>query len=389
MKSKKSSNKAVKAHHKTANKARKHAHKPTATSAARSVSAPAASPSVRPGNLPAAAPVQATPAPAQPSASAAATPAATLPFSKGNPDCIGVDVSKGKIHYAALDAVVFALACTPEGLETFIAKCRTLSNPFVICEATGGYERVLVAALFAADINVAIVPPKRSHDFANGGPKKGKSDPRDARMLARLGHESGAYAHRNGPAYIVKLRDLLTTRRHIVERLVQLQGLLETPLPETEKQLKKEKAWQQKQKDEIEAKIAAHIATTPALKADTTRLRTVCGLGPIFAQTLLAYVPEIREIRAKSLCSLVGVVPIPDDSGKRFPRAHIQGGRKPVRDVLRMGAISAIKHNPEMKRFYDQLRTRHKPFRVCVVAVMRKLLMLSHYLLTKPNFTLA
>jgi transposase len=57
--------------------------------------------------------------------------------------------------------------------------------------------------------------------------------------------------------------------------------------------------------------------------------------------------------------------------------------------VLRMSAVSAIKHNPEIRRFYKGLRDRYKPFRVCVVAVMRMLLMLSHRMLIDPTFTLA
>jgi transposase len=314
---------------------------------------------------------------------------APLPVSKGNAGCVGVDVAKDKLDYALLDGSAGQVANTLEGIATLIEKCRELGGPFVICEATGGYERRMVGALLDANINVAVVPPARARHFANGHALHAKTDANDARMLARLGNESECVAYRGGPEYIVKLRGLLEARHCVVNRLVQLQGLLEAPPPETLKQLKKEKAWQEKQKENIEELIEAHIKSTPELDADTSRLRQVRGFGPIFAATLLGYVPELRQIKAKRLCALVGVVPIPDDSGKRYPRAHIGGGRKAVRDVLRMGAISAIKHNPVVRHFYTGLRARNKPFRVCVVAVMRKMLMLSHHLLINPEFTLA
>lgn len=56
--------------------------------------------------------------------------------------------------------------------------------------------------------------------------------------------------------------------------------------------------------------------------------------------------------------------------GKR----RIWGGRSDVRSVLYMATLSAIRHNPVIREFYQRLVARGKIKKVAVVACMRKLL---------------
>ena len=49
-----------------------------------------------------------------------------------------------------------------------------------------------------------------------------------------------------------------------------------------------------------------------------------------------------------------------------------------------MAAISAIRSNPILRRFYQQLRQRNKPSKVALVAVIRKLAILLNQLLRNP-----
>ena len=66
--------------------------------------------------------------------------------------------------------------------------------------------------------------------------------------------------------------------------------------------------------------------------------------------------------------------------------AHIAGGRPKLRRALYMAAISAIRSNPVLRRFYQQLRQRNKPPKVALVAVIRKLAILLNHLLRNPSF---
>ena len=103
--------------------------------------------------------------------------------------------------------------------------------------------------------------------------------------------------------------------------------------------------------------------------------RTVPGVGPLTSATLVAYLPELGCRDSKSLTSLVGLAPWSRDSGKKRGNRAIRGGRGSVRSALYLCAWSVIRHDSELRRFYQRLRQRGKPGNVAVVAVMRKLLL--------------
>jgi transposase len=56
-----------------------------------------------------------------------------------------------------------------------------------VVEATGGYERALVAALCAAGLPIAVVNPKRVRAYATALGIRAKTDRLDARVIARYG----------------------------------------------------------------------------------------------------------------------------------------------------------------------------------------------------------
>jgi transposase len=51
-----------------------------------------------------------------------------------------------------------------------------------------------------------------------------------------------------------------------------------------------------------------------------------------------------------------------------------------------MAAASAARFNPILKAFYEGLRRREKPYKVAIVAVIRKLVCLANKILTDPDF---
>ncbi|MFZ5497138.1 MAG: transposase [Verrucomicrobiota bacterium] len=82
------------------------------------------------------------------------------------------------------------------------------------------------------------------------------------------------------------------------------------------------------------------------------------------------------------------MAPHPEDSGQSSKQRHIRGGRAEVRTVLYMAAVSAAHHNPVLAKFYQRLRVAGKPPKVCLTAVMRKMIVVLNRLLHDPNFTL-
>jgi transposase len=75
-------------------------------------------------------------------------------------------------------------------------------------------------------------------------------------------------------------------------------------------------------------------------------LRTVPGVGPTLAATLLADVPELGKTQRQQISAVVGVAPFPDDSGSVHGQRSISGGRCDVRGVLYMATLAAIRFNP-------------------------------------------
>jgi transposase len=92
--------------------------------------------------------------------------------------------------------------------------------------------------------------------------------------------------------------------------------------------------------------------------------------------TLLAELPELGQLPDKKLAALVGVAPLNWDSGTFRGQRRIGGGRSSVRAVLYMASTVAMRFNPVIRAFYQQLLARGKPKKVALVACMRKLLII-------------
>lgn len=71
-----------------------------------------------------------------------------------------------------------------------------------------------------------------------------------------------------------------------------------------------------------------------------------------------------------------GLDPRPRESGSiNKPRRIAKAGNRYIREVLYMPALVAIKHDPNVKAFYDKLVTTGKKPMQAILAVMRKLLL--------------
>ncbi|MEJ0069825.1 MAG: transposase [Pseudomonadota bacterium] len=86
--------------------------------------------------------------------------------------------------------------------------------------------------------------------------------------------------------------------------------------------------------------------------------------------------PELGSLDAKQAASLAGLAPFNNDSGASAKQRSIHGGRVGVRCALFMAALTAIRHNPDIKAFYKRLRDQGKPQKVAHVAAARKIVVI-------------
>ena len=103
-------------------------------------------------------------------------------------------------------------------------------------------------------------------------------------------------------------------------------------------------------------------------------LRSVPGVGPVSARTLLAELPELGSLTRRQAAALVGVAPFTRDSGKMRGWLMVRGGRAALRACLYMAAVAAVRAgNPRVAGFYERLRTAGKPAKLALTACVRKL----------------
>ncbi len=292
----------------------------------------------------------------------------------------GIDVSKDRLDVALRPTAqeeCFAFANDQAGIDSLLARLFETSPTLVVLEATGGLEHPVAAALAAAGIPVAVVNPRQVRDFARATGRLAKTDKIDAQILARFGE-----ALRPEPRPILdqearQFAAILARRRQIVEMITAEKNRSgATNSKPLKKRIEAHIKWLEKELKRTDEDLDQTIRASAIWRESEALLKSVPGVGPVLARTLLAELPELGggELSPKQLAALVGVAPLNRDSGTLRGRRTTWGGRERVRAVLYMGALVATRYNPTIKEFYERLCARGKPKMVALVACMRKLL---------------
>jgi transposase len=301
---------------------------------------------------------------------------------------VGLDVAKDRLDYTVDGLRCDHVPNTVSGHARLLAALQALRGVRVICEATGGYERAIVAALLLAKLEVCVVNPGRVRAFAHAAGLLAKTDRLDAQLLRRFGEKVQPRLHAPTDPAALTLRELLDYRRQVSDQLVAARNRRELAGPVLRARLEGQVAFLEKELTETDRLMQEHLDHDETLRRKAARLRELQGAGPVLTATLLAYVPELGGIDAPQLSALVGVAPFARESGRSHKARQVRGGRGVVRHVLYMAAVAATRHNPVLRVFYARLVAAGKPKLVALVAVMRKMLHVLNRLLADPNFVL-
>lgn len=284
----------------------------------------------------------------------------------------GIDVSKAMLDLAFNDAAtVEHFHNTAAGIRRLVQLLRTRPGVRIVVEATGGYEEAVLAACAEAGLWIARINPRQARDFARATGQLAKTDNLDARMLAEMASVFHARLRRHVPAepWQAELKCWLRRRRQIVDNIQRHRQQMALTLPAIRLLVKKTLLSQQRELATVDATLKALVQahTTPALSSTK-------GLGPVFQSTALALLPELGLLSRQQIAKLVGVAPLNHDSGKSQGKRQIYGGRSEMRVALYMATLSAVRWDPILRAYYQQLRARGKLAKVALVACMRKLL---------------
>ena len=288
---------------------------------------------------------------------------------------VGIDVAKAQLDVALRPTDErWAVANDAPGIATLVARLQVRHPTLIVLEASGGYQRAVVAALATAGLPVAVVNPRQARDVAKATGQLAKTDALDARALAHFAEAVRPIPRPLPDAQADELRALLTRRRQLVAMRTTEQNRLGSAPRRLQADIQAHIAWLNERLAALDDDLGTTLRASPVWREREELLRSVPGIGPVCARTLVLDLPEWGMLSRQRLAALVGVAPLNRDSGTLRGSRTIWGGRAHVRATLYMSTLVAVRYNPVLKAFYDHLRAKGKAAKVALTACMRKVL---------------
>jgi transposase len=288
---------------------------------------------------------------------------------------VGIDVSKDRLDVHVLPGgQTFAVTRDAAGLDELGARLLPLKPRAVAVEATGGFETVVAASLAAAGLPVVVVNPAQVRHFALAVGKRAKTDPIDAGMIAQFVAATNPEIRPLPDEETRALADLVTRRRQIIHMITAEKQREKRAPNRTRKSIVRLLKALEKELSSLDQDIDDAVRGSPAWREKQDLLSTVPGVGTVISRTILAELPEIGTLDRRQIAALVGLAPFTRQSGQWRGQSFICGGRASVRSAVFMGAMTATRHNPQLRVFQQRLVAAGKPKMVALIAVARKLL---------------
>jgi transposase len=288
---------------------------------------------------------------------------------------VGIDVSKDWLDIVTIPSgETWRTKNEAEAIRELIQKLEQIKPERIVLEATGGYEQLVAAQIYLANLPLCRVNPRRVRYFARSLGQMAKTDKLDAQVLALFGERLQPTLTRLSSEHEQVLSALLARREQISSFLVAERNRLNTAPKKLHASLNEHITWLKNQLKHLQREIDDFVNTTPNFKEKEELLREVQGVGKKTAAKLIADVPELGHCDRKQIAALIGTAPFNRDSGNKNGQRAIRGGRADVRSVLYMATLTATRCNPVIRQFYQRLLKAGKLKKVALVACMRKLL---------------
>jgi transposase len=290
--------------------------------------------------------------------------------------CAGIDTSKRKLD-VAIDGRAEQLQVnnTAEGHKQLIEWLRQHRVKRIGIEASGGYERAIVAESRRKRFIVVVFQPGQVRAYARFHLQRAKNDKIDAALIASCA-AAVKKIHAPPDPRLEPFADHLTMIDQITGDIARLKTRLETCRDPHIRQLWKEeiKRLRKLEKTELSSLLAA-IRQHRDLAQRLDLIYSIDGIGWRTAAAIVVRMPEIGRITREQAAALAGLAPYDDDSSDFVGIRHIEGGRERLRGALYMAAFAAaFRWNPQLIAVYKRLTRAGKLHKVALIACARKLL---------------
>jgi transposase len=288
---------------------------------------------------------------------------------------VGIDVAKAQLDIALRPTGTrWTVTNDDAGIAELVTRLQGIGPQLIVLEATGGFQRAVVAALAAAALPVVVVNPRQARDFAKATGQVAKTDALDARALAHFADAIRPTPRPIPDAQTEELRALLARRRQLIAMRTAEHNRLGSAPRRLQADIEAHITWLDTRLAALDDDLDTTLRTSPVWREQEELLRSVPGIGPVCARTLVLDLPELGTLTRQRLAALVGVAPFHRDSGTMRGTRSVWGGRAHVRTTLYMSTLVAVRYNPVLKRFYERLCAAGKAKKVALTACMRKLL---------------
>ncbi|WP_408040188.1 IS110 family RNA-guided transposase [Tenacibaculum amylolyticum] len=305
---------------------------------------------------------------------------------------VGIDVSKQTFDVAILNdgnTKSFVFDNTQKGVKAFLRLLKnqhiSLNNTLICMEHTGVYGNLLITKLVEVKANFCVEMSLRI--VRSLGIQRGKTDKLDAIRLAQyaLKHSKEMELYRPLPDVLKQVKILIKTREQLVNFKADLNKhpnevkLFDPELGKLAlKQVKKTSKCLDNEIKRIESELHALILSDEKLNKTVGLVTSVTGIGVMTALYFIIFTNFFTRYKeAKQLACYCGVVPFEHTSGssvqKRSRVHHI--ANKTMKKHLHMCALSAVRHDPELKLYYERKANEGKNKMLVLNNVRNKLVL--------------
>ena len=284
---------------------------------------------------------------------------------------VGIDVSKQTFDAAIVNGPTtksFVFDNTNKGVRAFLRLLKNqrmgLDDTLVCMEHTGIYGRLLITKLLEAEANLCVEMSLRINRSL--GIQRGKNDKIDAIRIAQYAvkNRDEIELYRPVPEILEKMKVLIKTREQLVNFKADLNKypneakLFAPELAKlAQRQVRKSNKCLDGEIKRIEGGLRALILSDEKLNTTVGLVTSVTGIGIMTALYFIIFTNFFTRYQdPKQLACYCGVVPFEHTSGssvQKRSRVHHMAN-KTMKKHLHMCALSAIRHDPELKIYFER-----------------------------------
>jgi len=287
---------------------------------------------------------------------------------------------------------------TDEGIHRLLAWIDRLAassvEPIFVVEATGVYHQRLAYELHRQRRKVVVVLPSRASKFAQTLKVRTVTDGTAAKALMQMGLEKQLELWSPPHPIFARLKQLTRERKRLKDEISRLKnqrhadGVAVQTLPGTLRRIAQRLELAGEHIKAIEQQIEVIIAENEHISRQFGYVCSINGVGLMTAATVVSEADGFAMVRnVRQLVSYAGYDVVDKQSGTsvRGKSRISKKGNSYIRRALYFPAITAVRHEGRLSRFYERLYNKHDIKMKAYTAVQRKLLILIYTLWSKQE----